>query len=78
MEERGGEFRRRQPEGTVLYAAVRDNLATLLAEASEGGRGLPRYVEREFARYPSRPMARSNTRPGSIVPSRTSGRGSRM
>ncbi|MFY0573201.1 hypothetical protein ACN28S_01490 [Cystobacter fuscus] len=34
--------------GTVLYAAVRDNLATLLAEASEVGRGLPRYVERDF------------------------------
>ncbi|REG19069.1 transposase-like zinc-binding protein [Archangium gephyra] len=35
----------------MLYAAVRDNLATLLAEASELGRGLPRYVERDFARY---------------------------
>jgi len=30
---------------------VRDNLAMLLAEASEVGRGLPRYVERDFARY---------------------------
>jgi hypothetical protein len=39
--ERGGEYRRRQPEGTVLYEVVRDNLATLLAEASEVGRGLP-------------------------------------
>ncbi len=27
------------------------NLATLLEEASELGRGLPRYVERDFARY---------------------------
>jgi hypothetical protein len=35
----------------VLYAAVRDHLATLLAEASEVGRGLPRYVERDFAKY---------------------------
>jgi hypothetical protein len=34
-----------------LYAAVRDNLVTLLAEASGVGRGLPRYVERDFARY---------------------------
>jgi hypothetical protein len=34
-----------------LYAAVRDNLATLLAEASELGRGLPWYVERDFAQY---------------------------
>ncbi len=47
----GWEYRQRRPEGTVLYAAVRDNLATLLAEASELGRGLPRYVERDFARY---------------------------
>ncbi|WP_158080020.1 transposase zinc-binding domain-containing protein [Archangium sp. Cb G35] len=30
---------------------MRDNLATLLAEASELGRGLPQYVERDFARY---------------------------
>ncbi|WP_155893341.1 hypothetical protein [Cystobacter fuscus] len=51
MEERGWAYRRRQPEGTVLYEAVKDNLATLLEEASEVGRGLPRYVERDFARY---------------------------
>ena len=51
MGEREWEYRRRRPEGTVLYAAVRDHLATLLAEASEVGRGLPRYVERDFARY---------------------------
>ncbi|WP_095989301.1 transposase zinc-binding domain-containing protein [Cystobacter fuscus] len=30
---------------------MRENLATLLAEAGELGRGLPRYVERDFARY---------------------------
>jgi Putative transposase/Transposase zinc-binding domain len=47
----GWEYRRRRPEGTVLYEAVRDNLATLLEEASEVGRGLPRYVERDFTRY---------------------------
>ncbi len=35
----------------MLYEAVRENLATLLGEASEVGRGLPRYVERDFARY---------------------------
>jgi hypothetical protein len=45
--EHGWEYRRRWPEGTVLYAAVRDNRATLLAEASELGRGLPRYVARD-------------------------------
>ena len=51
MGEHGWEYRRRRPEGTVLYEAVRDNLATLLAEAGELGRGLPRYVEQDFARY---------------------------
>jgi hypothetical protein len=51
---RGGEcvrtYRRRQPEGTPLYSAVRENLATLVAEADEVGRGLPRYVVRDFSR----------------------------
>ena len=47
----GGSTGRRQPEGTVLYEVVRDNLATLLAEASEVGRGLPWHVERDFAKY---------------------------
>jgi hypothetical protein len=31
VEERGWEYRRRRPEETVLYEAVRENLATLLA-----------------------------------------------
>jgi hypothetical protein len=35
----------------VLYEAVRQNLATLLEEASQEGHGLPRYVERDFTRY---------------------------
>ena len=47
----GWAYRRRHLEATVLYEAVRDNLATLLAEASEVERGLPRYVERDFAKY---------------------------
>ncbi|MCI0572937.1 MAG: transposase zinc-binding domain-containing protein, partial [Myxococcaceae bacterium] len=47
----GGEYRRRQPEGTLLYRAVQQNLATFREEAEEVGRGLPRYVDREFARY---------------------------
>ncbi|MFY0566505.1 hypothetical protein ACN28E_22085 [Archangium lansingense] len=51
VEERGWAYRRRRPEGTVLYEAVKGNLATLLEEAREVGRGLPRYVERDFARY---------------------------
>jgi hypothetical protein len=50
VEERGWAYRRMQPEETVLYKALRENLATLLAEASEVERGLPRYVERDFAR----------------------------
>jgi hypothetical protein len=50
-EERGWAYRRRQLEGAVLYEAVRDHLATLLAEASEMRRGLPQYVERDFVRY---------------------------
>jgi len=49
VEERGWAYRRRPPEGTVLYEAVKDNLATRLAEASEVGRGLPRYVERDVS-----------------------------
>jgi hypothetical protein len=51
VEERGWEYRRRQSERPVLYEAVRDHLATLLAEASEVWRGLPRYVEQDFVRY---------------------------
>jgi hypothetical protein len=51
VEGRARKYRRRRPEETVLYEAARENLATLLAEASEEGRGLPRYVERDFARY---------------------------
>src|SRR5262245_7964791 len=39
VEECGWTYRRRQPERTVLDEAVRDNFATLVAEASEVGRG---------------------------------------
>ncbi|WNG37666.1 hypothetical protein F0U61_31250 [Archangium violaceum] len=35
----------------MLYEAMRDNFATLLAETGEVGRGPPRYVERDFAKY---------------------------
>jgi hypothetical protein len=47
----GRTYRRRQPEGTPLYVAVRENLATLLCEADAVGWGLPRYVVRDFSRY---------------------------
>jgi hypothetical protein len=52
VEERGWAYRRRRPEGTVLYEAVKDNLATLLEEASEVGRGLPQYVARDVSPVP--------------------------
>lgn len=45
---------RREPERTILYQVVKDHLRTFLAEArerSEHGFGLPRFVERELARY---------------------------
>ncbi|WP_224248152.1 hypothetical protein [Hyalangium gracile] len=35
VEERGWAYRLRQPEGTMLYEAVKDNLTTLLEEASD-------------------------------------------
>jgi len=45
-------YHRREPEKTVLYQAVQAHLATFLAELREvDERGLPRYVELEFARY---------------------------
>jgi Putative transposase len=46
-----GVYRRRQPEGSLLYRAVQENLATLREEAAEVGRGLPWYVERDFSKY---------------------------
>ncbi len=84
VEERGRASWRRQPEGTVLYEAVRDNLATLLAEASEVG-GLPRYVEWngtspstwsvEYWRTASRGCAARVARMNCLSPSRTRARG---
>ena len=41
---------RRDVEGTVLHQVVRGHLASFLAEAADRG-GLPRFVERDFARY---------------------------
>jgi len=57
VEKRRWTYRRRQPEGTVLYEAVTENLATLLAEASEVGGGLPGYVERVLPHMPYRQWA---------------------
>ncbi len=47
-------YRRRNPEGTVVYQVVREWLNTFLeradARAAEG-RGLPKYVRNAFRRY---------------------------
>lgn len=51
MEGRRREYRRWRPEEAVLYEAVRDHLATLLAEASKMSRGLPWYLVRDFPKY---------------------------
>jgi hypothetical protein len=44
-------YPRREPEKTLLHQVVRENLETLLAQASQDGTGLPRYVEQELRRY---------------------------
>jgi hypothetical protein len=44
-------YPRREPEKTLLHRVVRENLETLLAQASQDGSGLPRYVEEELRRY---------------------------
>ena len=47
-------YLRREPEETVLHAAVREHLATFLVEAEERsptGVGLPRFVREEVERY---------------------------
>ncbi len=48
------EYRRREPELTLLYSVVQSHLATFLADAcerTEAGLGYPRFIEREFTRY---------------------------
>ena len=48
------EYRRRNPEESVLYQVVRRDLETFLARAderAEEGKGLPKYVREEFRRY---------------------------
>ena len=49
-----GEYRRREPEKTVLYEVVRENLNSFLeyADSRSGeGRSLPTYVRNAFRRY---------------------------
>ncbi|MBN1605030.1 MAG: transposase [Polyangiaceae bacterium] len=45
-------YQRHEPESTVLYRVVADNLETFLAEARERhDNGLPKYVEKELRDY---------------------------
>ena len=49
-----GQYRRREPEKTLLHEVVRDRLESFLAAARERsatGRGLPAFVERDFRAY---------------------------
>ena len=45
------EYQRREPETSVLYRAVQQNLESFLASAREQGRVVPRFVERELRSY---------------------------
>jgi hypothetical protein len=48
------EYRRRDPEHSLLHQIVRENLETFFASAdarAPEGRGLPRYVRGAFERY---------------------------
>jgi len=42
---------RREPEKTLLYQVVSQNLETFLEQSRQDDRGLPEYVEKEFRRF---------------------------
>jgi hypothetical protein len=44
-------YRRREPEKSLLHETVRGHLKTFLAEIAQDGSGLPRFVVAEFERY---------------------------
>jgi Putative transposase/Transposase zinc-binding domain len=47
-------YHRREPERSILYAVVQENLQSCLSRARErdpNGYGLPSFIEREFTRY---------------------------
>ena len=44
-------YRRREPEKSLLHETVRGHLKTFLAEIEQDGSGLPRFVVAEFERY---------------------------
>ena len=45
------DYQRREPENTVLYRVVQQNLEPFLASARDQGRVVPRFVERELRAY---------------------------
>jgi hypothetical protein len=44
-------YHRRQPQKTVLWQVISQNLRTFQAATEESGRPLPDYVWKEFERY---------------------------
>jgi hypothetical protein len=48
---RGESYRPRQPEQTVLYQVMAENLDTFLAHERREDRHVPRFVEREFRKF---------------------------
>jgi hypothetical protein len=47
-------YRPREPERTLYYRTIRDNVRTFLAAAAErdpSGRGVPKHVERSFEAF---------------------------
>jgi len=48
------QYRRREPETTVLHRVVSEHLESFLAERralDPDGRGVPRFIERELRRF---------------------------
>jgi len=45
------QYRRRQPEKTVLYRVLQKHLATFIAQAEEQGRTIPYFVRRELESF---------------------------
>ena len=45
------DYERHQPEKTLLYEVIRENLESFLSNASEQGAPVARFVEREFRAY---------------------------
>lgn len=45
------EYRRREPEKTLLYQVVQEHLGTFLARLAEEGDSLPGYVESAMEAY---------------------------